>query len=204
MKKLLLTLTLLMVASAQATTEADEQLFTAVERSSLAVTKAALKAGADVNTVRDDETPLSLAVSNGSLELVELLLEQGADCSFPEGSDKCGLITAINWEMHDLLDIMLEKSTIDLETLDRALFVAVDLIKYGVECEDCSELTITRLLQHGASPYVDFEYNGIAGTTKASAYDVAKQDGLTHLVQLFNDHTCPECIECECDDQCDS
>ncbi len=189
----------------------DTQLFAAVERGSIADTKAALNAGADINSVRDDKTPLYLAAFNGNNELVQLLLEHGADCAMPYG-DWCTLISVVRWDNHEILKLLLEKSSyIDFERLDRALYTAIEETSNFKKCDLCLEKTVTLLLEHGACPFVEFEYYNMDNHeyTQKSAYDLAKQLGLTNIVQLFtrcSNHggvTGPACTECDCDDHCE-
>jgi len=204
MKKLLLTLTILTIASTQAA-DVNEQLFNAVEASSVAQAKAALNAGAYIDTIKDNYTPLTAAVFNFNLEMVEFLIEQGANCCISgEYNDVCALVFAAEFEWHDMLKLMLEKSdSIDLEKLDRALFITVNTHSEH-ECDLCLEKIVTLLLEHGASPYYYFNDTFI---TERTAYELAKSAGLTNITKLFTrcaEHGGIRCSYCtSCTDDCD-
>jgi ankyrin repeat protein len=57
----------------------DSPLVKAVLTSDVCAMKAAFAAGADVNEMRDEMTPLLWAIFRGDIEAVRMLLEHGAD-----------------------------------------------------------------------------------------------------------------------------
>lgn len=66
------------------------------------ICKALIASGADVNAVtQKGETPLMLAATNGKADVVELLLQQGADKQKKDNSGKTALDYARNAEVSD-------------------------------------------------------------------------------------------------------
>ena len=232
MKKLFITLMLLTAASAHANQEADEQLYAAIQNRSLADIKAALNAGADIDLNLnaygeypdpdchpcdcDYETPIARAVRNNDMELCGLLLEKGADYSFGLNS---GLMLACWSDRHAILQLMLETQSLEQNQLDTALFRCLDGLKDQAYCDLCLEKTVSLLLEHNANPFENFirlssdcddcEYSN----NEETAYELAKQLGLTNLINLFSRchdhggkthpaHACGDCVP-SCDKDSD-
>ncbi len=99
MKKLLLTLTLLTAASAQALTDVDRKLFDAINEQSWPELYAALRKGADINTINPStgESPLLSALHHDDVPMIRFLIEIGADCSNSFDSKFIDLINKGLW-----------------------------------------------------------------------------------------------------------
>ena len=128
MKKLLLTLTLLTVASAQALTDVEKKLYLGIKEQSLPQIKAAINEGANVNTMNNLECPLLGAVYLGNAPMLKLLIELGADCNvYNDLLDEChGVNPLIAYATatfnYKILSTLLERiSPISQHTLDKSL-----------------------------------------------------------------------------------
>lgn len=96
----LLVLAILMVLPTVATaTDANQLLFDAISQGNVNSVKRALQAQADVNVIKikprglSKETPLMRAVDLGELEIVEILLQQGAELKLPPSLFKSSLLS---------------------------------------------------------------------------------------------------------------
>jgi ankyrin repeat protein len=69
-----------------------------------------IAAGADVNYVRtsDEMTALKFAACEGRPELIEALLERGAEVDGPEGTDQTALMLAARYNNVDALRVLVE------------------------------------------------------------------------------------------------
>jgi ankyrin repeat protein len=76
---------------------------------SYAVAEALLRKGADVNKIAGTISPLMMAVRDGQLKYVHLVLKYGADVSFVNRFGESALLFAVKAGNSQLIDLLLEK-----------------------------------------------------------------------------------------------
>lgn len=90
---------LIILPAAAIATDANQQLFDAISQGNVDGVKQALQAQADVNLIQtkprglSKETPLTRAVDLGELEIVEILLQQGAGFNLPPSLFKSSILS---------------------------------------------------------------------------------------------------------------
>ncbi len=133
MKNLLLTLTLLTVASAQALTDTDRKLFDAVDEQSLPKVKAALNEGANINAMSPaHETPLLGAVYRSNASMVKFLIKESADCNVYNSLlhehynlNPLIVLAAERYNFEILSTLLGNISSVNQRSLDAALIIVV-------------------------------------------------------------------------------
>ena len=119
-----------------------------------------IRAGADVNTRPVTTTPLSLAAEMGSLEMVKLLIEAGADMD-----ESNALINAIDYGRYDIFKYLVEQGAdIIMETESEWT-----PIQAALRAEVKNDEIIKYLKEHGAdeaSLHVAVDINNIEGVKK--------------------------------------
>ncbi len=159
MKKLLLTLTLLTVASTYALTPNDKKLFEAIiNERDINKTRTALEQGANINALTDDTTPLLGAIYINNPAMVRFLIENGADCNrldpFLE-EDHMGvnlhILFAVEVLNQEILELLLKNTNpINQYTLDYVLCGAVEFATNpgcldDMDCDYCTKIQRRRM-----------------------------------------------------------
>ena len=101
--------------------EGDTVLFIAVLHQYKEIVKQLLNAGADPNNIRDNNswTALADAVYTGDFELVQMLMNAGANVNAKFGSGNTALSIAIQRKQFHLLDLLKGKSSFEKATKKR-------------------------------------------------------------------------------------
>lgn len=86
----------------------------------------------DINIVKDNDTPLSLATKSGNYDLVKFLTEKGADVNL-----KCPILEAISAWNNDILDYFISKGA-DINCSENSTYYPLDIArvncnKYAIE-----------------------------------------------------------------------
>ena len=124
-------------------------LFKAIESGSLDVVKLLINAGADVETVINDESALAHACKLGHLDIVQYLMTQGADPRAENSEGETSLFAAIRSGNQQVIAEILSVPEIDINQPDgkglTPLYIAVGLKNIPV---------IKQLLASGADPNI--------------------------------------------------
>lgn len=100
-------------------------LFPLIEADDLAGLKAQVKAGADVNEVRDgNETVLIAAAKAGLLEHVRVLLDAGADALWKDDAQETALLKAAANGYRAVTALLIDESPADERELAKAFLAA--------------------------------------------------------------------------------
>ena len=104
MKKIIISLVLLVMLCSMAWADLGEELLSAVWDGDLAEVERLIEIGADVNAQDDyDMTALMWAANEGYTEIVELLIDAGADVNLQDEYGWTALMVAANTEIRELL-----------------------------------------------------------------------------------------------------
>jgi len=153
--------------------EFSSPLLDACEKSNLALFKILVEAGADVDggVVDDSETPLSRAINYGTAEIVQCLIESGANLNCDGEAN--AVISAVYACRDDILDLVL-KAGGNANALDNYGYPLLDRLIY-----DSRINTASILLEHGASTDIATGDDGLLPLHQASMW------GNIKLVELL-------------------
>jgi len=139
----------------------NEKLFIACSDHNIESVKIALDHGANVNCIYSNCTPLGWASFVGDYDIVELLLERGADISMTDALNRTALILAISSRYWDIVKGLVKAganvNTVDVNGECALLYACY----YGIPEQ------IEFLLDAGANPNDVFEYSTLFSNVDA-------------------------------------
>ncbi len=165
----------------------NNDLKRAVESGNVAALRAAITAGADVETLmpqnpRGTDSPLHVACGHGQVEIVRILLEAGADPMSDDGSGETPAMTmlaggATDSSRLECLELLLAQDAFDPNHQDidgrTALHSAVDYAGLAF---------VKTLLEHGADPNLQ---SAIGWTALHSVADRYNENGGADIAKLL-------------------
>ena len=86
-------------------------IFEAIEERNLSLTKLIVENGADVNSIKKEQnlTPLMIAAHNGAKDIIDYLLDHGADINYQNSSRETCLFSAIKGQWTSIALHLIEK-----------------------------------------------------------------------------------------------
>jgi hypothetical protein len=153
----------------------DNWLFQCIEENKMEELNLAIKKGANVNALNENShTPLIRAVINGQKEIVEILLNAGADINYEESlSQGNSLFFAVSKKMMEIAEILLSHGAKIYSEKFNCMLLAVQL--------DSPEI-VKALLKHGADPLQKFNYGD---EDDATLLMIAAQEGSLSVMPLL-------------------
>ncbi|CAF1232443.1 unnamed protein product [Rotaria magnacalcarata] len=121
------------VNKSKSTTRAESTaLVWAVRRNNISIVKYLIEKGAHVDYYCKKSykskfaTPLTLAVHDGNLELVQILFNAGADTNVKNKSDDTLLAIAVKLEHWPIIQFLLEQSVTNIDEVERAVLFLIE------------------------------------------------------------------------------